>query len=151
VTGYPVVRELPPEEVERRGLDHCWTAYANARGKPALTVELNGLRTIDRDCAKEAGETLERMVRAFADIDALTAVSGPLPYRTEVYADTDGLLEAVRSPGARLRAGEPIGVIRSYDGEEQVTVTAPKDGLLLSVQPVSAVHVGCSVGMMAVT
>jgi predicted deacylase len=47
-----------------------------------------------------------------------------------------------RSPGDNLSAGETIGLVRARDGAVRQTIRAARDGLLLALQPISAVHVG---------
>jgi predicted deacylase len=149
-SGLPVIGEMPADLAGLQGLDRSWSACALSHGKPALTVELSGLHTLESACARLGGEVLLRLLQAALDLTALAGNGPRPPCRLEVYANAGGLLEALRRPGEHLRAGEAIGLIRSVDGAIRETVQAPRDGLLLAVQPISAMYVGSFVATLAV-
>jgi predicted deacylase len=151
-TTLPVVGEMPAEQSSLQGLDRSWSAWAmNKAAKPALTLELVGYRTLNSDCAKRGGEWLLDYVRAAASLAAPVESRGDLPFRREIYADASGLFETLLEPGTRVQAGETVGLIRRIDGAVRETVVAAEDGLVLALQPISAVHVGSWLATLAVS
>lgn len=153
-SGLPVVGEMPAELSNLQGLDRSWSAWAVRLGKPAVTIELTGFHAIDREAAERGAKAVLEMLRA-----APRAVDGsddggpllaPAMCRHEIYAAGGGLFEAERRPGDRVGAGDRLGVVRSLLGERRETVAASDDGLVLALQPVSAVHVGSWLATLAV-
>jgi predicted deacylase len=133
-----------------QGLDRSWSAYALGQGKPALTLELAGFHTLDSGCARLGGEVLLNLLRAAAGLGEPAGAPPRLPYRLEIYGNSNGLFEAFCQPGDRLAAGQAIGVVRAVDGTVHETVQAGQAGLLLALQPTSAVHVGSFLATLAV-
>ena len=146
----PVIGEMKADWASLQGLDQSWSAWAITQGKPALTLELAGFHTLDSTCAKLGGDVLMNLVRAAPGLISEPADPPLLPSRFEVYANSSGLFEAFRKPGDRLLKEETIGVIKSVDGTIRETVRAGQEGLLLALQPISAVHVGSFLATLAV-
>jgi predicted deacylase len=138
--GWPVTGELPGPNLALHGLDRCWTGYALSRQKPAFVLELVGFHTLDGPCAREAAHRLAHTLPQFplqAPVQSLATT------RTEVYAERSGLFEALKRPGDALAKYECVGVVYNLSSGDIVQrVAAPADGLLLYVNPVSAVQVG---------
>jgi len=168
-SGLPVVGEMPAEQSDLKGLDRSWSAWAVKLGKPAMTLELSGFHTLESDTARRGAEAVLAMLAAAPQAvgGRGTAAGAVLPSpkrsrfgfaqageiewrRTEIYAGSGGLFEALRRPGESIAAGERLGVVRSMLGEAREVATAPADGLILALQPVSAVHVGSWLATLAV-
>lgn len=149
-SGLPVIGEMGADLAALQGLDRSWSAYALTKGKPALTLELAGFHTLDSACARLGGEVLLKLLRAAADLGRPAGEPPRLPCRLEIYGNSSGLFEAYRQPGDRLAAGETVGVVRAVDGTVRETVPAGHEGLLLALQPISAVHCGSFLATLAV-
>jgi predicted deacylase len=149
-SGLPVIGEMANDLAALQGLDRSWSAYALSQGKPALTLELTGLHTLDSACARLGGNVLIKLVQAAAGFSEPVSEAPPLPRRLEIYANSSGLFEAFQQPGEQVAASQTIGVIRTTDGTVQETVRTSQGGLLLALQPISAVHVGSFLATLAV-
>jgi predicted deacylase len=145
--GWPVVRDLDGTPAGLQGLDRSWTAAAVRAGKPAVTVELPGFLTLQRDVAQAGAEGLGRLLQAAAR--PADAAPEPLGAREEIHGSSAGLFEACLSPGTPVTAPTVLGVIRALDGTvtEEVRVSGP--GLLLVLQTGSAVAPGAWLATLA--
>jgi len=138
----PLVGEMPAELAAQQGLDRSWSAHAISRQIPAITLELSGFRTLDSQCAKAGARALLDLLGAVPALSQPAEAMPLISQRQEQYADAAGLFEVFRRPGDNLSAGETIGVVRARDGKVRQTVDAARDGLLIALQPISAVYVG---------
>lgn len=138
----PVIGEMPAAAAALQGLDKCWTAWAISQGKTACTLELSGYRTIESKAAQRGAQALQKLLNAISALSGSREPAPKLPFRVETFANTNGLFEALLMPGERVPAGQGIGVVRDYDGRILENVKAAESGLVLALQPVSAVHVG---------
>jgi N-alpha-acetyl-L-2,4-diaminobutyrate deacetylase len=138
----PVVGEMAAELAEQQGLGRSWSAHAISRQVPAITLELCGFRTLNSQCAQAGARALLDLLAAVPALSQPAEVMPLISQRQEQYVDAAGLFEAFRSPGDNLSAGETIGLVRARDGAVRQTIRAARDGLLLALQPISAVHVG---------
>ncbi|MEX0697048.1 MAG: succinylglutamate desuccinylase/aspartoacylase family protein [Dongiaceae bacterium] len=153
-SGLPVVGEMPAEQSDLKGLDRSWSAWAVRLGKPAVTLELSGFHTLESATARRGAEAVLAMLAAAPQAvggGGTAAGAAEIEWRrTEIHAGSGGLFEALRRPGESIAAGERLGVVRSMLGEAREVVTAPADGLILALQPISAVHVGSWLATLAV-
>jgi predicted deacylase len=150
-SSLPVVREMPTELARLQSLDRSWSAVAVAQGKPALTVELTGFHTLDSSCAQLGRDVLLALLQAAPALASPAGDRPAFPVRQEMYADNAGFFEAFRRPGDQLGAGEVLGVIRSPEGTVRETIRTDKAGLVLAVQPTSAIQVGSFLATLAVS
>lgn len=150
-SGLPVVGEMPAKISDLAGLDRSWSAWAVRLGKPAVTVELPGFHTLEQVGAHRGANAVLNMLTAAGK---LSRPPKPRPrvrlVRRSVHAEHGGLFEAERKPGDQVRKGERIGFVRSFAGEKLAAVKAPSAGLLIEIQPISAVHVGRRLATLAV-
>jgi N-alpha-acetyl-L-2,4-diaminobutyrate deacetylase len=152
-SGLPVVGEMPARISDLAGLDRSWSAWAVKLGKPAVTMELPGFHTLDLLGAHRGANGVLNMLTAAPTLrqrSSAKSKSRPRLVRRSIHAEHGGLFEAERKPGDVLRKGERIGWLRSLVGEKLGAVTAPAAGLLIEVQPISAVHVGRRLATLAV-
>jgi predicted deacylase len=149
-SGLPVIGEMAPALAELQALDRSWSACAISQDKPALTLELTGFHTLDSECAKLGGKVLMELVKNASSVSRKPRESFTLPHRLEIYSNHGGLFEAFCKPGAQLKDGETIGVVRSLDGKILENIASKQAGFLLALQPISAVHVGSFLATMAV-
>jgi len=153
-SGLPVVGEMPAEQSDLKGLDRSWSAWAVRLGKPAVTIELSGFHTLESETARRGAEAVLAMLAAAPQaVGGQGTQAGAVEIewrRAEIHAGSGGLFEALRRPGERVAAGERLGVVRSMLGEARETATAPADGLILALNPISAVHVGSWLATIAV-
>src|SRR5262249_9517647 len=150
-SGLPVVGEMAPALAELQALDRSWSAFAISKGKPALTLELTGAHTLVTECAQQGAKVLMELVNAVPSLATVPRQLFTIPNRLEIYSNVSGLFEAYRKPGDQLSEGDIVGVVRSLDGKIQETVRNGRQGLLLALQPVSAVHVGSFLATTAVS
>jgi predicted deacylase len=152
-SGLPVIGEAPAEVSDLQGLNRSWSAWAVGLGKPAVTIELAGFHTIDVASAEHGAAAVLAMMKATPVVLA-PAPAGAPPLaslcRTEIFADAGGLFENARQPGEWVKAGQTIGAIRSLLGQHKATITAPQDGLILSLPSISAVQVGAHLVTLAI-
>jgi len=152
-SGLPVVGEMPAKISDLAGLDRSWSAWAVRMGKPAVTMELPGFHTLDLLGAHRGANAVLNMLTAAPLLrrrpKARAKAQADL-VRRSIHAEHGGLFEAERKPGDILRKGERIGYLRSLAGERLAAVVAPAAGLLIEIQPVSAVHVGRRLATLAV-
>lgn len=152
-SGLPVIGEMPAAESDLQGLDRSWSAWAMRSGKPAVTMELSGFHRLEVAAAERGAAAALAMIEA---APALLAASPPeMPERprlrrSELYAGAGGIFETTRRPGERVAAGATLGCIRALTGAVRDLVVAEADGLILALQPVSAVHVGSWLATLAV-
>ena len=152
-SGLPVVGEMPARISDVVGLDRSWSAWAVKLGKPAVTMELPGFHTLDQLGAHRGANAVLNMLTAAPMLRQRPKPrSKPRPHlvRRSIHADHGGLFEAERKPGDIMRKGERIGWLRSLVGEKLGAVVAPAAGLLIEIQPISAVHVGRRLATLAV-
>lgn len=152
-SGLPVVGEMPAAISDMQGLDRSWSAWAVRQGKPAVTMELPGFHTIDHVGAHRGANALLNMLTAMPLLSKRPPRNGPgaAPLvRRALHSDLGGLFEADRKPGDSVRKGERIGWVRSLAGEPLGEIKAPEAGLLLEIQPLSALHVGMRAATLAV-
>ncbi len=153
-SGLPVIGEMPAAQSDLKGLDRSWSAWAVRLGKPAVTIELSGFHTLESATARRGAEAVLAMLAAAPRAVGGGGTAAPAVEiewrRTEMYAGSGGLFEALCRPGERVAAGERLGVVRAMQGEPREVVTAAADCLILALQPVSAVHVGSWLATLAV-
>ena len=150
-SGLPAFGEMPPEQANLQGLDRCWTTWVVRNGKPAVTIELSSLMTLDSAGAEKGAEAILKMLRDLPR--ALADKNGAAPIkrvRKEIYSETGGLFETACNVGDKVKAGAIIGRIRTILGDAQETVTAPSAGEVIALNPVSAVMVGTHLATLAV-
>lgn len=149
-TGLPVIGEMPAAQSDLQGLDRSWSAWAVRIGKPAVTMELAGFHRIETEAARRGADAVLAMLRAAPRL-AEPAVAERLQWRRfEIYAGSGGLFETDRAPDQRVSRGGRIGAVRSMQGEIREIVTADRDGLIIALQPVSAVQIGSWLATLAV-
>jgi predicted deacylase len=152
-SALPVIGEMPAELSNLQGLDRSWSAWAVGRGKPAVTMELSGFHGIDHVGAHRGATAIINMLSASPSLFERLASRGPMAassVRRSICSDWGGLFEAERRPGDRIGAGERIGWVRSLTGDRLGEIKAPEAGLLLEIQPLSALHVGMRAATLAV-
>jgi N2-acetyl-L-2,4-diaminobutanoate deacetylase len=150
-SGLPVVGEMPAKISDLAGLDRSWSAWAVKLGKPAVTIELPGFHTLDLLGAHRGANAVLNMLTAAPKLRARPKTRPRVRlHRRSIHAEHGGLFEAERKPGERVRKGERIGYVRSLAGEKLAAVKAPAAGLLIEVQPISAVHVGRRLATLAI-
>lgn len=150
-SSLPVIGEMPASVSDLAGLGRSWSAWAVRLGKPAVTIELPGFHTLDLVGAYAGANAVLNMLTAAPALRAKPKSKPRVTLRRHaVHADHGGLFEAERKPGDRVRRGERIGYVRSFTGEKLAAVKAPQAGLLIEVQPISAVHVGRRLVTLAV-
>jgi len=152
-SGLPVVGEMPAAVSDLQGLDRSWSAWAVRGGKPAVTMELAGFHVIDHVAAHRGATAIINMLSSAASLSGRGPRTGPTaaPWiRRSICSDWGGLFEAERKPGDQIRRGERIGWVRSLTGEPLGEIKAPEAGLLLEIQPLSALHVGMRAATVAV-
>ncbi len=150
-SGLPVVGEMPARISDLAGLDRSWSAWAVKLGKPAVTIELPGFHTLDLVGAHRGANAVLNMLTAAPDLRRQPKPRARVRLRRRsVHAEHGGLFEAERKPGDSVRKGERIGYVRSFAGEKLAAVKAPLAGLLIEIQPISAVHVGRRLATLAV-
>lgn len=150
-SGLPAFGEMPPEQANLQGLDKCWTTWVVNNGKPAVTIELSGLVTLDAPAAEQGADAILKMLRDLPR--ALADKGGTEPVklvRKEVYSETGGLFETACNVGDTVKPGTVLGRIRTILGDPQETVTAPNAGQIIALNPVSAVMVGTHLVTLAV-
>ncbi len=146
----PLVDEMLTKHFELQGLGSSWSAWAMSKKKSAFTMELSGFHTLESATAKAGAESLLAVLRAGSLLAEAAPAPDKLPFRHEIYSGTGGLFEAFCRPGDYLYYGQTIGVVRSLDGTIQETILSSGDGLLLALQPISAVHVGSYLATIAI-
>jgi predicted deacylase len=152
-SGLPVVGEMPAAISDLQGLDRSWSAWAVRAGKPAVTMELSGFHVIDHVAAHRGATAIINMLSSAAGLSGRSPRTGPAaaPWvRRSISSDWGGLFEAERKPGDQIRKGERIGWVRSLTGEPLGEIKSPEAGLLLEIQPLSALHVGMRAATVAV-
>jgi uncharacterized protein len=137
-----VVGEMKADFASLQGLDRSWSAYAIQRRKLAITMELKGFHTLDSDSAQSGSDAIFRMLEATAELDKASVTSAAIPHRLEQFANAGGFYESFSKPGEKVEAGKELGVIRSYSGAVKERVLAAGAGLILAIQPISAVEPG---------
>jgi N-alpha-acetyl-L-2,4-diaminobutyrate deacetylase len=148
-TDWPVVQEMEEANARLRCLEKTWSAYAMSQGKPAVTVELAGYRTLDAPCARLAADRLAALLESLAELDRPVEPIEPPPIRFELHANASGLLEAILPPGHHVRRDQLFAVVRTPEGRIQEEIRSPVDGLLLAFTPIAAVHCGSYVATLA--
>ncbi len=149
-SGLPVIDEMPAGQSDLKGLDRSWSAWAVRLGKPAVTMELSGFHRLESPAARRGAEALGAML---AGAVVLAEPARPVAGRTcrrELHADCGGLFEALAEPGDHAAAGQLLGRVRALSGEIRQDIAAPQAGLILALQPISAVHVGSWLATLAV-
>jgi predicted deacylase len=143
-SGLPVIGEMPEELAELQGLDRSWSGWVVSQArKPAFTLELPGFHRLETEAAGQGAQSLLRCLQALAGPPSAAGPSSPTSARREIFANASGLFEVGTAPGQALAEGERIGTIRDlHDGTILESVVAPGSGLLLALQPISAVDVG---------
>jgi predicted deacylase len=152
-SALPVVGEMPAAISNLQGIDRSWSAWAVRQGKPAVTMELSGFHGIDHVGAHRGATAIINMLSAAPALLERLPRGGPAaaPWvRRAVCSDWGGLFEAERRPGDQVRKGERIGWVRSLAGEILGEIKSPEAGLLLEIQPLSALHVGMRAATVAV-
>jgi predicted deacylase len=152
-SGLPVVGEMPVAIANLQGLDRSWSAWAVRQGKPAVTMELPGFHTIDHVGAHRGANAILNMLTAAGRLSGRLPKQGPATaplVRRALHSDLGGLFEAERKPGDNVRQGERIGWIRNLAGEPLGEIKAPEAGLLIEIQPISALHAGMRAATLAV-
>jgi len=150
-SGMPVIGEMPAEHLHLQSLDRSFSAWAAIQlRKPALTLELPGFHTIEREGAAQGCDALLRLLRSYSTLSVTGEHRGPALSRLELYADAGGLFETLISPGVHVDPDTRIGHVRSHEGEILQTIRAGKAGLLIALQPISAVHVGSWLATLAI-
>lgn len=142
-SALPVFGEMPAEQANLQGLDRCWTTWVVNNGKPAVTIELSGLMTLDVVGAEQGADAILKLLRDLPR--ALSDKTGAEPVklvRHEVYSETGGLFETACNVGDKLAAGAVIGRVRTMLGDIQETAVTPCAGDVIALNPVSAVMVG---------
>jgi predicted deacylase len=138
-----VFGEMPAEQANLQGLDRCWTTWVVNNGKPAVTIELSGLMTLDVVGAERGAEAVLKMLKDLPRALGDTAGVEPVKLvRQEVYSETGGLFETACNVGDKLAAGAVIGRVRTMLGDVQETAVTPCAGDVSALNPVSAVMVG---------
>ncbi len=150
-SSLPVIGEMPAALSDLAGLDRSWSAWSVKLGKPAVTIELPGFHTLDLVGAYTGANAVLNMLSSAPRLRSRAKPKGRIALRRHtVHAGQGGLFESERKPGDRVKRGERIGYIRSFAGEKLAMVTSPKPGLLIELQPISAVHVGRRLATLAV-
>jgi predicted deacylase len=150
-SGLPAFGEMPAEQANLQGLDRCWTTWVVNNGKPAVTIELSSLMTLDVAGAERGAEAILKMLsdlpRALADKAGVEPIK---LVRKEVYSETGGLFETACNVGDRLKAGAIIGRVRTMLGDVQEIAKAPVAGDVIALNPTCAVMVGTHLATLAV-
>lgn len=150
-SGLHVIGEMPPEHLALQGLDRSFSAWASIQmKKPSLTVELPGFHTLESRQARDGAEVLLRLLQVLPRLKEANPDARAPMSRHEIFASTGGLFEAVANLGQFLADGEEIGVVHAFDGASAISIEAERAGVLLALQPVSAVHVGSWLATVAV-
>lgn len=154
IVKIPIVSEMIDSHARLQNLERCSTAWAIQRlKKPAFTLELTGFKTLDSKCAQKAADWLLQYINAFSPSLASPGehkMPTP-PSRHEIYSEYAGLFEAFLKPGNRVTKGECLGRVCSHDGRPKWRVLAPAPGIVLALQPVSAVQLGSWLVTLAIT
>lgn len=146
----PVIGEMPQMEALLQGLDRSWSSYALSIGKPAFTLELSGFHTVESVCAKDGANILWGLLSQFVSMEKSPIKRRPFRKRREIFSETTGIFEAFVSPGMKIQKKGTIGVIRSLSGNVIQEITSEKNGLIIALQPISAVQIGSWVVTVAV-
>jgi predicted deacylase len=149
-SGLPVIGEMAQDLAALQGLDRSWSAFAMSRGRAALTVELKGFHTLERQSARVGSDAVLRLLHALPTQNPSAGSTPRVPSRLEVFGNSSGLFEAYCDPGQEVQPDERLGVIRSYEGAQLEDIRAPRGGQLLAMQPVSAVTPGSWLATIAV-
>ncbi len=149
-SSMPVIREAPSENDMLAAGARSWSAWAISQGKPALTFELSGLHMIDSAVSKGGAGALLNLLTAAPDLSRDGDIPAPLPSELKFFSNTGGFFESFYRPGDRVSAGETIGVVRDFYGDEKEAICAKKEGLVIDLQPISSVHAGSWVATLAV-
>jgi predicted deacylase len=116
-------------------------------------MELSGFHAIDHVGAHRGATAIINMLSSASGLSGRSRQYGPAaaPWvRCSISSDWGGLFEAERKPGDQIRKGERIGWVRSLTGEPLGEIKSPQAGLLLEIQPLSALHVGMRAATVAV-
>ncbi|MCK7510630.1 MAG: succinylglutamate desuccinylase/aspartoacylase family protein [Desulfobacterales bacterium] len=139
----PCSAKCRAEQANLQGLDRCWTTWVVNNGKPAVTIELSGLMTLDVIGAEQGADAILKMLRDLPRALGDKAGAEPVKLvRHEVYSETGGLFETACNVGDSLAAGAVIGRVRTMLGDIQETAITPCAGDVIALNPVSAVMVG---------
>lgn len=150
-SGLPVVGEMPAEHLALQGLDRSFSAWGSIQmQKPSLTVELPGFHTLESRQARNGAEVLLRLLQSLPRLQEPSPEARPPLSRHEIFASAGGLFEAQANLGQSLADGDQIGILHALDGASARSITADRPGVLLALQPVSAVHVGSWLATVAV-
>lgn len=149
-SGLPVIDEMPAGQSELQGLDRSWSAWAVRLGKPAVTMELSGFHRMETPAARRGGDALLAMLKAAPGVARPAAPVDARICRHEIHADCGGVFEALTEPGAQASAGQLLGRVRALSGDILQEIHTPLPGLILALEPTSAVHVGSWLATLAV-
>lgn len=141
-----IVGEMGDSEAELQGLDKSWSAWVLSKEKSACTFELPGFHKLEHEFAETGAEDLFTLIKNTEIVmkteNESILTSDILPTRVETYSNTAGIFESIKKPGDLINTGELIGWIKSLKGETSSEVLAKNKGIILALQPISAVQIG---------
>ncbi len=113
------------------------------RGIPAVTFEMGGRGAVLADCLAHIRKALDNVLATLGltDVAAETLPSYAIVSGWFTHAEVGGLFLPRHATGDSIKAGEPLGEIRDFNGETRQSFVAEHDGVLLS-QRVSTIHPG---------
>jgi len=119
-------------------------AAANRAGIPAIEPEIGGLAITTRERRALYGRVLDNLLRHVGLLPPTH--SGTVPprvvTRTSIAAPAGGMLLAEVEPGAVVREGSMLGLIRDLHGDELATIVAPRQAVVAGVHMGGAIEVG---------
>jgi predicted deacylase len=150
-SSFPVIREMPTRENVLQGLNRSWSAWALLQGKPAITVEICGSKAINSKMARQGAQALIGLLMSLPELEMKITALPELPFRLEVYSNVGGFFETFCEPGDQVMEGDKIGVVRNICGDIKEGVVAIKGGIVLDIQPVSAINPRAWLATLAVS
>lgn len=151
--GAPDLRQRVHALARTTGTEHLWrgqgrwsSAHVAAvrSGIPAVLVEVGG----EGRCREEHVDFAARIIRNVMCHLGMLAGSPLLPARRMVvqgtyrHAGCGGLFRPLVGIGARVRAGQPVGVISDVFGDVREQVNSPSDGIVCSTRTLPSVRPG---------
>jgi len=119
-------------------------AAANRAGIPAIEPEIGGLAITTLERRALYGRVLDNLLRHVGLLPPPPAGTVPPRFvtRTSLAAPVGGMLLADVEPGAVVREGSTLGMIRDMHGDEVATIVAPRQAVVAGAHMAGAIEVG---------
>jgi N-alpha-acetyl-L-2,4-diaminobutyrate deacetylase len=117
-------------------------AAANRAGIPAVETEIGGLAITVPERRALYGRVLGNLLGHLGLLPVMPSAIVPrVVSRTSLVAPAAGMLLAAVDPGAVVRKGSVLGVIRDLHGDEVTRIVAPRDSIVAGVHMAGAIGV----------